>query len=249
MRTIALTTLAAATLLLAGCGESGSGSNAESETTATVVEFTESEQGRAPYASRVLVTDRWMRMDFGPEAKDYMLLDREAETVYNIVPRDQTVLVIESAEVPDEPPRDLQLAASDEAMGEDAPSLEGKDARHHEFSAGGKTCYQALVVPELLPDVRAAMGEFLDVMAGEHARVLDRMPASSRTACDLADDIFATGRQWEAGMPVMEWHPDGTRRELVDYEQDKTVDPALFRIPEDFERYSPSDVGSLAPQG
>ena len=248
MRTIALTTLAAATLLLAGCGESGSGEETR-ETTATVVEFTESEQGRPPYASRVFVTERWLRMDFGPEAKDYMLLDREKETVYNIVPRDQTVLVIESAEVPDEPPRDLGLAASDEAMGEDAPTLEGRRARHHEFSAGGETCYQALVVPELLPDVRAAMGEFLAVMAGEHARVLDRMPAENRSACDLADDIFATGRQWEAGMPVMEWHPDGTRRELVDYEQDKTVEPELFRIPEDFERYSPSDVGSLDSPG
>ncbi|SFD05871.1 hypothetical protein SAMN05660831_00652 [Thiohalospira halophila DSM 15071] len=249
MRTIALTTLAAATFLLAGCGESGSGKEEKSETTATVVEFTESEQGRAPYSSRAIVTDRWLRIDFGEGASDYMLLDRADETVYNIVPRDQTILVIESGEVPDEPPRDLELAASDEAMGEDAPTLEGRKARHHEFSAGGETCYQTLVVPGLLPDVRAAMGEFLAVMAGEHARVLDRMPAENRTACDLADDIFATGRQWEAGMPVMEWHPDGTRRELVDYERDKAVEPELFRIPEGFERYSPSDVGSLTPEG
>jgi hypothetical protein len=247
MRTLALTTLAA--LLLAGCGNGGNGGDATPDSTATLVKFTESEQGRAPYASRAIVTDRWLRIDFGPEAPDYMLLDREKETVYNIVPRDQTILVIESAEVPEEPPQALELAATSEAMGEGAPTLEGRKARHHEFSAGGQTCYQALVVPELLPDVRAAMGEFLDVMAGEHARVLDVLPAENRTACDLADDIFATGRQWEAGMPVMEWHPDGTRRELVDYERDWEADPELFRLPEGFERYSPSDVGSFSPQG
>ncbi|MFP4607479.1 MAG: hypothetical protein ACLFP7_07615 [Thiohalospira sp.] len=240
------TALILATLLLSACGNGGDQAN---ESTATLVEFTESEQGEAPYDSRAIVTDRWLRIDFGPEARDYMLLDREEETVYNVVPEEQRVLVIESEEIPEEPPRDLDLADSSEAMGEDAPTLEGKEARRHEFSADGETCYQALIVPELMPDVRAAMSEFLEVMAGEHARVLDRVPADNRSACDLADDIFATGRQWEEGMPVMEWHPDGTRRELVDYDRDWEADPELFRIPEDFQQYSPSDVGSLDSQG
>ena len=217
---------------------------------ATVLWFREREAGTDPYTTRVIVTERWLRMDDGDARGDFVLLDRRAGTVYSVAHEDRSILVIHARPVEAEPPVPLRYGLSSEPQ-PGAPRIEGRAPVHFRFTVNGETCREVVAVPGLLPEAVAAMRELQRVMAGEHGANLANTPVDvQRTMlCDLAESIFAPERYLEHGLPIQEWSADGYRRTLVDYERGWKADPALFVLPAGYRRFTVSEVSGAGANG
>lgn len=212
------------------------------ETQAVMLIYRAQEPGVDPYISRVLVTPDYMRMDDGVADGDFLLFDRKARTVYSVVHDEGTVLDIPPRPVEIESP--IPLARNDEqvAIGKDVPKVMGRTPQHHSLKVNGKVCYDVVTVPGVMKDVVAAMKEFRQVLAGEHATSLPFIPADMRDPCDLALNTFAPGWQLQFGLPIQEWDGHGKGQILVDYDPQFKADTSWFVLPEGYRHYTTDSV-------
>ncbi|AOV17358.1 hypothetical protein BJI67_10075 [Acidihalobacter aeolianus] len=212
---------------------------------ATVVQYREFPHGRPPYVTRLLVTPGYIRFDEGRAQGNYMLFVRATRTLYSVDRGDGTVLVIAPRKVAVKSPIPLKLSKRYEQV-PGAPRIGGRQALHYTFYANGDRCMDAMVVPGLLDGVRRALMTYKATLAGQQAADLDKTPRSMQTACSLADLIFAPDRVLRLGMPIVEWHPNGDRKELTDYRHGADVRAALFALPSDY-RYYRIGAQGMAP--
>lgn len=199
--------------------------------------FQKSEPGLEPYPSRFIVTEKIMRLDDGVDEGDFALLDREKRIIYSIAHGDRTVLEIPFRPVDVESPLTLELNAKQITSGKDVPTVAGKRPTHHRLFAGESRCYDVVAVEGLLPDSVAAMTEFREIMAGEHAATLNFIPADQQDACDLGVNIYRYSWPLEHGLPIQEWDGKGNGRMLVNFDAQYKADPALFELPQGYHHY------------
>lgn len=205
------------------------------QTSATVLMWQEQEPGIAPYVSRMLLTPEYLRSDAGRDDTDYLLFDRNTRQIYSVSHAQRSMLVITADPVPEQagprPAVDVQVQPYP-----DAPRVAGRVVSHFRLSSGGEECMLATVVPELLPEVTAALRELRGVLAGRQYRDLDKMPEATRTPCFLANYVYASDRHLHVGLPIQESISRGMQRMLIDYHLDQSVPAALFALPPDYER-------------
>jgi len=134
-------------------------------------------------------------------------------------------------------PVELKLREPEIPTGDDAPSIGGKRTEHHRLLSGDKTCYDVVAVPGLLEESVKALGEFREVMAGEHAATLPHIPADMQEPCDLGMNIYRHGWPVEHGLPIQEWDGKGNGRVLKNFDADFEVDTGLFQLPEGYRHY------------
>lgn len=207
----------------------------KADTVATVLVWQEQEAGVAPYASRMLVTAEYLRSDEGRDDTDYLLFDRRTRQIYSVSHAERSVLVIAADPVPAlaGPRPDVEVRVTAQA---EAPRIEGRVASDVRISSAGEECLHATVVPALLPEVAAALGELRGVLAGRQYRDLDKTPMELRTPCFLANYVYAVDRHLQVGLPIQEAVTGGVQRVLLDFRTDQPVSAALFEIPAGYER-------------
>lgn len=206
------------------------------EIKATALYYRMSEPGIDPYLSRWLITDKFLRIDEGEDADNYVLFDRRKRTVYSVVHNDRTVLDIAHRAVDRKPPKALNQE-SRVIRDENAPTIEGRKTLRRELHINGGLCYSVVSVEQLLPDAVKAIGEYRQVMAGEHAKNIDNTPVELQQPCDLALHIFSPLWVVEKGLPIQEWNPQGKTMGLLDYKAAEPVDGALFSLPQGYRHY------------
>ena len=200
--------------------------------TGTVLWYLEQEAGGEPYRVRYLVTAEFMRSDDGNDGNDFVLLDRRERQIYNVVPETASVLIIDGKGAAPKVPAMLAIDVQ-ETVDARAPKLEGRQPLTLVLSADGDVCQSAVVVPGLLDDARAAFREFAQVLAVQQARTLGNTPAEFQTACFLARDVYAGDFHLGAGVPLLEWAGQDTRRELLEFERNVPLAEGLFVVPDD----------------
>lgn len=205
--------------------------------------YQEREPGaEAPFTTRTLVTEDFLRLDDGEESADYVVFDRDQQTIYSVDRMNESVLVIEPRAVNEEPGMPLELGEEAVALGNALPEVvEGEAAQRYRYSVNDELCTEMVTVPGLYDDAVAALSEFLTVLAGQHGDVLAMVPAEMRSGCDMATHIFAPTRHLRYGLPVWEESATGSSRRLTAHDPDWQPDPALFALPEGYERYSLGD--------
>ncbi len=208
---------------------------------ATILWFDEREPGVNPYRTRMIVARDYVRMDDGAAGDDFVLFDRRTGAIHSVSHEDRTVLDVPAREVRREPPYELRLTESREPQAE-APKIDGRTPEHLVFKVNGKTCYEVIAVPGLLEDAVAALRQYHRSLAGEQAQTLDWTPPEMQTPCMLANVVFYPARHLAYGFPVQEWDYRGYVRALRDYQVGVTVDPTLFRLPEDYRHYRIEDI-------
>lgn len=209
--------------------------------TGTVLFFNEFESNVDPYLTRLIVTQSFLRFDDGEGSKDFILYDREKNTVYSVNDEEQTVMSIAAKKNNVKPPFELELGEQQLPLEQDAPKIEGMEARHYRFLVNNKNCYDVIAVEGLMPDVIKALKEFNNVLASDSALTMHTLPADMLNACDLSMDTFDVGRHLEKGFPIQEWTESGTGRHLVDYNQNFKPAETLFELPKEFQAYSVQD--------
>ena len=215
---------------------------AAAEETATMLLYQVNEPGLEPYTSRIIVTPAYMRMDDGVDKGDFLLFDRSGKVIYSVTHSDRTVLEIHPRAVTVESPLKLEMSDERVPAKEALPAVGGKTPQHYRFNVNGEVCYEAVTVPGLLDDAVQALRDFRTVLAGENARILPQVPADMNDPCDLALNTFAPDWQLKFGLPIQEWEPQGKGQQLMDYNAQYPVEPALFVLPKGFEHYTPEKL-------
>jgi len=221
--------------------------------TGILLRFQDQEPGVEPYSSRVMVTEAFVREDFGPDdSTGFLLLDRKAQRVYSVDAEERRILVIgertpaeESAE-PATPPIPLEVRFEDYAD-PDAPTVAGTAPLLRHYRINGQPCLDVASVPGLLPEARAALGELSRVLAHQRVMTLAQTPRELWDPCVLAKDLFRPELHLQAGFPVAVSDPAGHRRLLLDYETNLALVPELFRLPEGYTRFRLGAAG-VEPQ-
>lgn len=206
------------------------------EIEATALYYRMSESGIDPYLSRWLITDKFLRIDEGDAADNFILLDRSKRTVYSVVHRDRTVLTIPYRRVDMKAPSDLKQE-SRAVSAEKIPPVDGKLPRYRELLVNDVLCHSAVSIDELLPDAVQAIGEYLRVMAGEHAKNMVNIPLELQQPCALVQHIFNPLWSLEQGLPIQLWDSQGKSQALLDYKTGEAVEGALFVLPQGYHHY------------
>lgn len=219
--------LALMSILIAACDRGAD--------TAVALYFSETERGGEPFATRMLVTGKFLRIDYGVDADDFILFDRKQPTIYSVNRNDKTVLVIEP--LPIKLPAPSPFVHEVEKDSAQAPAVGGKPVAHFRLKTNQTQCYDVFAAKDLLPDAVAALREYHETIAGQHARAMEVTPKNMQRACDLANYIFAPARHLAQGFPVRQQDVEGNTRQLVDYKEKFPAVPALFQLPPEFKRY------------
>lgn len=190
----------------------------------TEVTYMDQEADAGGYVTRYLVTDRFLRMDYGRDRDDFVLLDRREKRVYNVNHERHEVLFFESAPVAIEKPKDWDA---------DDDVLSDREAKKRlNLTVNGKICTRILASERFLPEVAQALGEFGEVMAATHAAAYLATPPDQREACDLARLVLEPRRWYKYGLTLDEVHYSGFSRRLLNYQAGVALRPKVFELPE-----------------
>ena len=178
------------------------------------------------YVTRYLVTERYLRLDFGRDREDYVLYDRKEKRAYNISHEQKEVLMFEAGPIDVKPPKEWKIK-------EDI--LENRNSQKRvDLIVNGTVCARIAASERFLPDVAKALVEFHEVMAATHAATYVTTPADQRDDCDLARLILAPQRWFQYGMPYDELRSNGFSRRLLNYQADVAIRPKALEIPENY---------------
>lgn len=201
----------------------------------------ESEQ-EPTYFNRLLVTENHLRLDRGAQDSGYILFDRREEVIYSVNHGDGSILVIDPS-----PLSEAQAAQSPQielssVEPVDAPPVGGVKPEHWVLKVDGAVCRNAFVLPGLMSRAVEAYGEYLALMARQHALALPATPAEFQSACDNAVHVFASDRLLQKGLPLKLWNEGDYRESLVDFRDAFPVGESEFTLPEGY-------VQSVMPTG
>lgn len=202
---------------------------------ATIVVWAERRAEDEAYPLRLLLSEKVLRFDGGKDTDDYLLLERDSKTLFNVVRADQMVLRVPYVvvAVDEKLAKAIRLEEVLEPM-QGAPKVEGLVPMKLTLKADGEVCRTSVVVPDLFPEILAALKEFATAMASFHAANLPSAAAENVNACSFADAILAPTRSLESGFPIQENQSAGLQRMLFSLEEDVALPAALFAPPADY---------------
>lgn len=223
-------------VLLTACGN---------EEPITRIVFAEMDSTTEPYMSRAIITPDFLRMDYNKDDDDFILFERKSGIIYSVVHEEKNIVVVKPRDIDVKSPVGLEVEVVKGVLDKDIPTVEGKKPEYFQYKVNGKVCYETISVPGLLSFANKVHKQYLKTLAGEHARILTKIPADQLDACDLAANIYHYQMKFENGFPINEWHSEysnGYKRQMVDFEEGYKVNPELLKLPEGYNRYSPSDM-------
>lgn len=205
--------------------------------------FSEREAGtKESFRTSIFVNKNILFLADSRNQENFIVMDRSTNTINSVTRGDKTIFVITRKPVTIKPP--IQIDYLEESQPSSAiPKVQGMTAHHYRYTANGKHCYDSVNIDEsFMPDVVEAMRDFRRTLAGEHASTLGNMPPEMNDACDLALNIFYATKHMAHGLPLREWGPDGYQRFMLDFKIDFRLKKDLIELPEDYKRYSVTDM-------
>lgn len=228
-------------LLLAWAGGAAgadrSGQEGEAAGTGILLVFEEQEPGVDAYATRMVLNNRYLRIDDGLDDNEFVLFDRDKRVIYSVSAVRKTILTVQPAAVEPKLPFEVRLIEERQKDG-DLPAVGGKAPVRYRFSANEQPCYEVVAVPGLMPPAVTALREYRRVLSQEHAAHVHKIPAELQDACDLAMNVTAPARHLDLGFPAYLRSVTGRVRRLVDYNERYVAAPDLFKLPEGYSRLS-----------
>jgi len=205
--------------------------------TGMLIVFEEQEPGLDAYTTRMVLNDRYLRIDDGVDNNDFVLFDRDKRVIYSVSAARKTILTIQPAVVEPKLPFEVRLTGERQNDG-DLPAVGGKASVRYRFNANEQPCYELVAVPGLMPLAVAALREYRRVLSQEHAAHVHKIPAELQDACDLAMNVTAPARHLDFGFPIYFGSITGRVRRLVDYNERFVAAPDLFKLPEGYSKFS-----------
>jgi hypothetical protein len=219
-------------ILFVSCTEKPSG--------ATFLSFSESGPEGDVYPVRMLINERFLRIEDGDVRDGFIVFDRAKKIVYSVSHTDKTTLVLRSEPVKLDPPR--AFAHQVERDGEKLSDVGGRAVTHYRLLTNRESCFDVYAAEGLLPEALAALREYHRALAAEQAAMQAQVPAGFQSACDLAEYVFLPARHLEFGFPVRQISRAGVMRQLLDFKTGVPVEKGLFDVPTDYKQITPAEV-------
>lgn len=200
-----------------------------------------------PYESRIIITDKYIRLDDNDDGNDFVLVDRAKEIVYSVSDDNDSILVVKHQPVTIKSPVEL---TSDTVRTPDknSPKIDDRELVHYVFKVNGEACQDAMIAEGLLTNATAAIAEYRRILAGQHAKTFNSTPADLRNTCDMALHIFQPDRYLQFGLPVHERDHTGYQRSLIDFDDAYEPKPELFVLPQEFDQFSLDELQAPAEE-
>ena len=228
---------------LAGCETTGTTQVQEKselgDDYGVLLSFSEREREGTPlFNSQMYFNKNYLYISDERNPNDFLLFNRSNKTIYSVTHGNKTVFVIKPKEVKGEPPIKLNYVVESQPSSA-IPKVSGRVATHYRYSANGSQCYDAVTLEKsFLNEVVAVLKEYREVLAGEHASTVHRMPMDTHDACDLALNIYHASQHLDTGLPMREWDQKGFLKFMVNYQVNHKMDAAKFEIPKDYQEFS-----------
>ncbi|MCU7967983.1 MAG: hypothetical protein KZQ74_12455, partial [gamma proteobacterium symbiont of Bathyaustriella thionipta] len=154
-------------------------------TPATILYFSEYEQGSGEISITMTITDTHLRIDdrltkSNHQNKDdntgFVLYDRKNKVIYSISSEEKQIIKINQVAVTIPSPIELNLKKLSLKIDKNAPLIKGKNTQHHQIFVNDKLCTNMITVPGLMPDAVMALQHFNQVLAGQQAETLRYIP-------------------------------------------------------------------------
>lgn len=212
---------------------------AEKPTPTIFLSFTESDKD-GDYPVRMLVNEKFLRIEDGDTQDGYIILDRAARIIYSVSHTGQSTLVLRARPVTLAAPN--QFVHKVEREKEVLPPVDGKTVTHYRLLTNRERCFDVYAADGLLPEVVAALREYHETLAGEQAAMQKNLPAGMQSACDLADLILLPTRYLDYGFPVRQVNSAGVTRQLVSFKRDVPVEKGIFDLPKGYKQITTTEL-------
>lgn len=205
----------------------------------TEVTYMDQEANEGGYVTRFLVTDRFLRMDFGRDRDNYVIYDRREKRVFNVNIERREAMVIDYEAV--KYPKPENWAVEEYTR----QNTDGK--RRFELSVNGTVCSRIVAMEKLAPEMAVAMTEFAEALAATQATTYAVTPVDQQQPCDLARYVLEPRRWFQFGVPVDEVHYNGFSRRMLNYQAWEAIRPKLFEIPENYRQINLKTLRGTQP--
>jgi hypothetical protein len=185
------------------------------------VRYNEQDPGHLPYLTRMLVTPDFLRMDGGADDDDFVLLDRKARELFNVMRGNNMAMRFVPGKLPPRPQPWTVVNTVE-------PGAQG--TQRYVLQVNGKQCVEGVAARAAQPDAARAMAEVKSVLAATQYGVWLSSPPELQHDCDLANLVWEFERTLELGLPLEEQDFTGRRREL-EFEGRVPLRPELFLLP------------------
>jgi len=202
--------LAALTLVMAPL-------SANDEVQLIEVIFAEVEVGTPEYRSRLLLGERYLRLDDGDDAGDYILFDRVSGEIHSFNHEDETHLHINPPPT-DMPEFELDFSRSSQVLKE-APPINNQQPVEHVFTANGDECRKSVNVTGLMPEVLQQLKAYQQTLAAQAMQTVERVPAAMRKPCYMANNYLYPTAHLDVGFPLYVEDYDGSKQRLIGFSQ------------------------------
>ena len=203
----------------------------------TILDFIEVEQGTDPYSTRMLISDRYLRVDEGDGTEGYVLFDRKKQRIFSVVNDNESIVVVDPANPLQPVPDDLKIR-TDKIVLDDMPTISGVQPSYYQFYANDILCYHLVAADGLLPKVTSILKEYQSVLAAQQQESLGFTPTELLTPCYLANYIYAPTLYIMKGFPIEQWDIAGYRRSLQEIRENVAVNETLFSLPDEYQYFS-----------
>ncbi len=188
----------------------------------TRLHYVDQDPGDPPYATRILVTPDFLRMDGGEDGGDFVLLDRRQRRVINVLRDSKLAMVFMPGTLPAQPADwKARLATKPGAPG----------TQHFSLTVNGVVCSEGVAARRAAPDAARAMAELKAILAATQYRVWRDSPRELQHDCDLANQVWDSGTTLELGLPLEEREFGGRTRQF-ESQSKEPLRPELFRVPD-----------------
>jgi hypothetical protein len=191
--------------------------------------------GEEPYINRLLVTEKFLRLDQGEMDAGFILYDRGKQVIYSVNPAESSILLIDPAENEERDLADLDVELVPEENA-DVPSVGGVEPEYWRMMVNGISCRQAFVLPSTLASALEVYGAYLKLLSVQQGLALNTMPAEFQDPCDNAVHVYAADAFVQKGLPLKIWDGKGYSEELLDYKRDFKLDSEQFSLPQNYQQ-------------
>lgn len=208
---------------------SGADTDARADETVTLLLFEEQETGTGLYPVRMLVNDRYLRIDEGEYEGDFLLYNRATRKISSVSHEEQSILIIEGTEAKvGRPDFSIEVEVNDSG---DIPAIAGIAPSRLTISVDGDNCFYAVVAPGLMEGAVKALIEYQMVLSQRQQAALNTMPTDRVTPCFLTRYVYGLALHLKAGFPLREWDDAGYLRVLMNFEEKYPAPEGIFSLP------------------
>lgn len=204
----------------------------------TELRYQDQDPGSEPYMTRILITERFLRLDGGHDKGDFVLFDRKSRHVVNVLHDQKILMRMHNRPLPDTRPLSYKV--------EEKVSPVNQRTIRVQLFADEKLCSETVSDQAMLPGAAKAMAEYKNALAYTQLQTYLNTPAELRQPCDLVHHVWESGRSLAYGLPIEERDYAGRVRQFSGSAM-KRLDPGLFKLPKGYVTMQPPEGDQTAP--